>query len=191
MNKLHQPQKKILLSWLKELEPEYFLKLVIMFKNVVQDYLLIYPEPENFVLGAIKALSVLSHANESNTFSIIPIEEFYARKLYAKLNFKDEFRKWKQTWEKQTFAKFAIFNYPFLFDPISKTRIMHIDAMVKMAKEYEETCVSKAFVMQAKRLFDSPEAMDDMEKELKSSTNPFFVLEIRRQHLVVDAMAQV
>lgn len=43
-------------------------------------------------------------------------------------------------------GEFSFFNYPFLFDPIAKNRILHIDAMVQMSQGYEVIKNSNHFV---------------------------------------------
>ena len=82
-------------------------------------------------------------------------------------------------------------NYPFLFDPVAKTRIMHIDAMVKMSLEYEDAYVNQALVLHAKRFLEDSQVMKNFELEMKDSSNPYVVLEVRRDNLVKDVLDQV
>jgi ubiquitin-protein ligase E3 A len=122
---------------------------------------------------------------------VIPIHSFYNSTINTKLNFKEEYKHWRKTLNSQKITEFSYFNYPFLFSPVSKTRILHIDAMVQMSQEFEDAVVHQAIVIHAQRfLHDSPSVVN-LEKGLKGATNPFFVLEVRRQHLVKDVLDQV
>lgn len=86
---------------------------------------------------------------------------------------------------------FCYFNYPFLFDPISKTRIMHIDAMVQMSLEFEDAFVNQALVVHAQRFLPDSSTAANLEKEMKTKTNPYFLLEVRREYLVEDTLVQI
>jgi ubiquitin-protein ligase E3 A len=147
--------------------------------------------PDESFVGAVKTLSMLSHANELNSRPIIPIQQFYVTELTANLNFKEEFRKWRKSLESEKIIEFALINFPFLFDPVSKTRIMHIDAWMKMSLKYEDAYVNQTLMFQAQKFLDDSESIQNLESELQKSTNPYFLLEIRRNHLVSDTLDQL
>ncbi|TPX48859.1 hypothetical protein SeMB42_g00833 [Synchytrium endobioticum] len=91
-----------------------------------------------------------------------------------------------------TNAEFCYFDYPMLFDPASKTRILHIDAMVQMSAEFEDAFVNQALVLHTQRfLQDSTSTDSSREPGLKQATNPYLVLEVRRERLVQDALDQI
>ncbi|KAI9218847.1 hypothetical protein BC828DRAFT_350006, partial [Blastocladiella britannica] len=78
------------------------------------------------------------------------------------------------------------------FDPSAKTRILHIDAMVQMSQEYEDACVSQALVAHTQKMLLADAARStQLELSLRHVTNPYLVLEVGRQNLVDDVMAQV
>ncbi|KAJ3092692.1 hypothetical protein HK102_004154 [Quaeritorhiza haematococci] len=86
---------------------------------------------------------------------------------------------------------FSYFNYPFLFDPVAKTRIMHIDAMVQMSQEFEDAFVHQALVIHAQRFLQDSPSVTNLENELRQATNPYLVLEVRRERLVQDVLDQI
>jgi hypothetical protein len=176
---------------------QYFIDIfqtlpTIVFKSLlvhIQEYFLKFTFPVQEIqpafLGCIKLLSTLSHCDK------LPLSEFYLPEIYPKLQFKDEFRKWKKSLENPKVSEFSIFNYPFLFDPISKTRIIHIDALVKMSKQYEQACVSQALVLHATKFLDSKDSIKEFEKLLKEESNPYLMLEIRRGFMIEDLITQL
>ncbi|KAJ3358207.1 hypothetical protein HDU91_005277 [Kappamyces sp. JEL0680] len=191
MGKIRSRSNAVLVEWFSKLDPHNLTVMIQIFKS----YILALGPPagkpeENFV-GAVKALSLLSSANEYGSLPLVPISEFYISDRGFRLNFKDEFRRWKRSLEAPQITEFALFNYPFLFDPVAKARIMHIDAMVKMSLEYEDACVNQALVMHAQRFLDDSDALKTMEEGMKESTNPYLVLEVRRTQLVADVLAQI
>jgi Amino-terminal Zinc-binding domain of ubiquitin ligase E3A len=191
LGKIRSQTNTILISWFSKVSPQIFLQILSVFKKYVAATAPPPTADEGFI-GAIKTMSLLSHANEYKSHSpLIPFSEFYVLELGTKLNFKDEFRKWKKTFESSIVTEFAFFNYPFLFDPVAKTRIMHIDAMVKMSLEYEDAYVNQALVLHAKRFLEGSEVMKNFELEMKDSSNPYVVLEVRRNNLVKDVLDQV
>ncbi|KAJ3321208.1 hypothetical protein HDV06_004551 [Boothiomyces sp. JEL0866] len=183
--KLKSQPRLTLMNWFAKLAEKEFHQTVNIFKHFICNTTL----NEDGFIGGVKMLSMLSHSNDMETQKIPP-SEFYALDLYSKLNFKEEYKKWKKSLEQTVITEFAIFNYPFLFDPVAKNRIMHIDAMVKMTHEYEDACVNQALVVHAQKFLDDSALLETMETEMKESINPYFILEIRRTHLITDVLDQ-
>ncbi|KAI9029555.1 hypothetical protein CLU79DRAFT_734604 [Phycomyces nitens] len=87
---------------------------------------------------------------------------------------------------------FSWFNYPFLFPPSVKRKILHMDAMSQMSLEYEDACVNHTLVVHAQRLLsDAPRMVRNLEANLRTATYPYLLLEIRRISFVQDAWDQV
>jgi ubiquitin-protein ligase E3 A len=187
-NRIRSKSKSILVQWLSMLDFELFSRMVSMFKELLIG--LGMKVNESFI-GTVKILSLLSHSNELCGTPIVPLTSFYVPELTSALNIKDEYRKWRRSLESGTVTDFALINYPFLFDPVSKTRIMHIDAWVKMSLKYEDAYVNQTLVFQAQKFIDDPDKMETLELELQNSTNPYFLLNIRRSNLVEDTMDQL
>ncbi|KAI8994311.1 hypothetical protein BC832DRAFT_569636, partial [Gaertneriomyces semiglobifer] len=191
--------RKILIKWFARYEPSRFAKVVQLFQQYLVDHFYPSPKPDNALVGSVKALQVLCAANElSESEAKIPLSAFYNEPLCRRLNFKEEYKIWKRVRDPSTtddaqavIPEFTFFNYPFLFHPIAKTRIMRIDAMVQMSLEFEDAFVHQALVVHAQRFLPSSPSVTRLERELKHATNPFLVLEVRREHLVEDVLAQV
>ncbi|KAI9335991.1 hypothetical protein BDR26DRAFT_865506 [Obelidium mucronatum] len=161
--------------------------------------------PDEILVQCIQTLSFFNRANNvAKPRPIVPINTFYNDTLASKLNFKEEYRIWKDgassshTQQKKPGTtspkkpEFSYLNYPFLFDPVSKTRIMHIDAMAQMSLEYEEAVVHQAIVIHAQRFLQADSGtVKVLEEGLRGQTNPYLVLELRRQHLVKDVLDQI
>ncbi|KAJ3126231.1 hypothetical protein HK101_005786, partial [Irineochytrium annulatum] len=164
--------------------------LAALFHGYISDHFYTTAKPDESLICAVKVLSMLYHANEFSPLPC-PISIFYNETLNRKLNFKEEYKVWKKTLEAKTITDFSFFNYPFLFDPVAKTRILHIDAMVQMSQEFEDAVVHQAIVIHAQRFLQDSPSVTSLEQELKGATNPFLVLEVRRQHLVKDVLDQI
>jgi len=74
---------------------------------------------------------------------------------------------------------------------VSKTRILHIDAMVQMSQEFEDAFVNHALVIHAQHFLQDSSSISNLEDNLKDVTCPYLVLEVRRDHLVEDVLNQV
>ncbi|KAI8803773.1 hypothetical protein BJ742DRAFT_485418 [Cladochytrium replicatum] len=162
--------------------------------------------PDEALLGAVKALGLLYQAN-LRAAGRVPISQFYSETLSRRLNFKEEYKIWKRSFadssegssigiskhvnSEQSQADISFFDFPFLFEPVAKTRILHIDAMVQMSAEYEEAFVHQALVIHAARfLYDSP-SVTQLGESLKTALNPYLVLSVRRHRLVDDVLDQL
>ena len=68
---------------------------------------------------------------------------------------------------------------------------MHIDAVWQMRAEYQNAIVHQALVHQAQKVFEESEKKNSIGDSVKSAMCPFLVLEIRRDHLIGDTLAQI
>ncbi|KAI8912879.1 hypothetical protein BC831DRAFT_189983 [Entophlyctis helioformis] len=201
LGSIRTKSRTVLIRWLSQYDTAGFEKIIRVFQQYVVDH--VYSgssKLDESLIGAVKALSMLSHANESTSRKpITPHTTFQMPNLAQKLNFKEEYRTWRRSMQGSTsngsgtgtVTEFSFFNFPFLLDPIAKTRILHIDARVQMSLVYEDAYVNQALMQHAQRfLVDSPRA-SNLEQEMKQKTNPFLVLEIRRERLVDDVLDQI
>ncbi|KAJ3045187.1 hypothetical protein HDV00_011057 [Rhizophlyctis rosea] len=188
---LRSQSRAVLIDWFSRYDHEGFSRIVSTFQQYIDDHFNPTSRPDDSLISAIKVLSTLYHANERSPTHILPLSSFYNTTLSRKPNFKEEYRIWKRTTDSHQITDFSFFNFPFLFDPVAKSRIMHIDAMVQMSLEFEEAFVHQALVIHAQRfLIDSP-SVEKLEEGLRRQTNPFLVLEIRRDRLVADVLNQI
>lgn len=86
-----------------------------------------------------------------------------------------------------TKTEFFFCDYPFLLDPTTKARIMHIDAAMQMSYEVEDAIAKLSFLGMLKEqslpLF--------IPASIQRTAVPHLILEIRRQELIADTLAQV
>ncbi|XP_077977108.1 ubiquitin-protein ligase E3A-like isoform X2 [Glandiceps talaboti] len=153
------------------------------------------------------ALSILYKANtmmyEEKNQLIVPREEFYSKDLSRRLDYRTEFEKWRDHHLKQNGQDVSLTNgfkdddvsllqFPFLLDPASKVHILHLESVVQMRQEYQDAILHQARVNQAQKYYK--EALDKsahLEDAIKSAMCPFLVLEVRREHLIKDTLAQI
>lgn len=171
-------------------EVNAFKRILKVFQQYLTDHY--YPgpsSPDESLTSTVKILSLFYHANESASPSrLVEISEFYNDALCRKLNFKEEYKTWKKGFIK---PEFSYFSFPFLFDPVAKTRILHIDAMTQMSLEFEDAFVHQALVIHAQRFLHDSASVASFEQGLEKKTNPYLVLEVRRLRLVDDVLDQI
>ncbi|TPX56586.1 hypothetical protein PhCBS80983_g04445 [Powellomyces hirtus] len=186
--------RSIFVQWFSTYDAKGLGDLIRIFQGYLVDHFQRSPQRDEALVASVKALSLLYSANEAaKPEPLVELSTFYTEDLYRKLNFKEEYKTWRKSLENgpSNVSVFSYFNYPFLFDPVTKTRIMHIDAMVQMSLEFEDAFVHQALVVHAQKfLHDSP-SVAQLEENLKGRSNPFLVLEVRRDKLVQDVLEQV
>ncbi len=179
-----------------------------------------HPHPvkaKDRIVDLIETLRLCYDANRVR--QLISCSTFYNDELTKRMNLKEEYRIWKRlqlngvvqrptqsshdmlpSFSTSAFSSnaphptstFTYISAPFLFDPSTKARILRIDAMQQMSEEYEDACVNHTLVMHAQRLLaESPRMVRDLERNLRNATNPYLVLEVRREKLVEDAMEEI
>ncbi|KAI3656141.1 hypothetical protein MP638_004111 [Amoeboaphelidium occidentale] len=116
--------------------------------------------------------------------------------------------------------RFSLLNYPFLLDPVTKTRLIRIEAISWMSTEFEEAFVRQGFLGTLKRVVEgvqvnatsvqqslSPnsstsgnqaglaaaaeETLDRLENAYSNHTNPYLVLEVNRNNLISSTLQQI
>jgi ubiquitin-protein ligase E3 A len=120
--------------------PEGLERLVVLAQLYLHHHILPSDKAEAVLVGTVRFLKCLALANEYNHAPLLPIITFYCAALSKALAFKDEYRHWRRLAaqrERPGSSRsppipgrergFAFFDYPFLFDPVAKSRIMHID----------------------------------------------------------------
>jgi ubiquitin-protein ligase E3 A len=157
-----------------------------MFREFVLSHCYPGPQNDNSVNCALKLMKMLFESNQIS--KNISISEFYIPEISQNLDFKREYKCWKDS---KSASKFSFFKYPFIFDPIAKTRIMHIDALFQMSGEFEEAYVSQALVFHAQKFLEHNEQLSGLEEKMQTAANTFLVLEIRRHSMIEDTIEQL
>jgi hypothetical protein len=193
ITRLKKSAKAALVQLLATFPPQNFLFVVQNSQLYLSTHFYSFPRPDEGIIANIRFLGLCYSANELG--NLISFDQFYNPVLGLKLLFKEEYRIWKRLLDLNQDGlanEFSYFNYPFLFDPISKARIMHIDAMVQMAQEYEDVCFSQALVVHTQQmLVADSQRSSELEHQLRHMTNPYLVMEVSRTNLVEDAFSQL
>ncbi|XP_065837402.1 probable E3 ubiquitin-protein ligase HECTD2 isoform X2 [Oscarella lobularis] len=179
-------------------DTDRFLRLVGIFEDHLGS--LVYPKQrsESHLIHPVEVLAILYNANEEafhrRRECVVPFTAFYNEALSKKLDIKYEYKAWdsykKEVKKKRkSFGDFHLFDYPFLFNPTSKIKILHIDAVTQMKGEYEDALVQQAALYQAQSILDS--SGQSGIRDVQAVTSPFLVLDIRRDHIVEDSLARL
>jgi hypothetical protein len=178
-----------LIQWLSQYPSDQLNHVLVSFKSFLTCYFFPGPKRDPAMIASVKMLGMVFEANKKRSMeNRIPLSEFYMSDFATKLNFKAEYQLWISDSLKYPFS---FFDYPFLFDPIAKTRILRLDALYQMAVEFEQACISQSIVSQVGKFVEDSEAMNNLESKIKRLANTFLVLEIRRNHLIEDTIAQL
>ncbi|KAL1922956.1 uncharacterized protein VTP21DRAFT_9332 [Calcarisporiella thermophila] len=159
----------------------------------IQDYLTrrfrtsLSVKPDAATIAVVQALSLLNDANSRH--SRLPVESFYNDTVCKKLDIKLAYKAWRQ--RHQGGGEFSFFDYGFLLDPGAKSLVLRIDAMVQMSHEYEDACVNQTLMLHTPRLLPESPLLSSLEQDLFEVSCPYFVLNVRRESLVRDALTQI
>ena len=172
----------LLEEWLSVYSAERLSEIIHVFKDYLSHSFFPGPKPDASVFDCMNILKIFFKINLVS--NLVDISEFYCASLCQKLHFKAEFKAWKSNIK-------SYFDYPFLFDPISKTRIMRLDGLYQMSEEFEQAYVSQSLIVQAQKFLQDSDSVTDLEKKLVKAANPFLVLEIKRDQLIADTISQL
>lgn len=89
--------------------------------------------------------------------------------------------------------KRSYLEWPFLFSPAVKMRLVRIAAVTHMSQAFQVAFVHNAWVFQAEKMLDHDAGHTEREKPclVRQATNPYLVLEVRRENVLGDALAQL
>lgn len=188
LGSLRSKPRGVMGEWLSQYPQEQFKRLVRIFKRFLANHFFPGPKPDEAVVYSVKILSMLCHANEKHSPPLVPVDDFYVPELCSGLQFKEEYKNWTENTSGETFS---YFNFPFLFDPSSKARIIKLDAIHEMSHQFEQAYVSQALISHAQKFLEDSSHLSDLEKHMKSAANPFLVLELHRETLLQDTIEQL
>eukprot|EP00127_Corallochytrium_limacisporum_P006979 Clim_evm33s239 gene=Clim_evmTU33s239 len=208
--------KKTVCEWLAQYEEHHFTRLVNLFQKFLTLHVHPHERPDRIVTACLSVLEMLVEVNQIGIRSgrehgdgargIATRDIFYNDHLARKLDFKFEYYIWQKILHPEVKSRdikvenlaknlathpMSFFNYPFLFDPAHKTKILHIDAVVQMAEVFEDAFVNHAWVVHAQKLLEDNAERRSIQGVLRSATCPYLVLEIRRDSIMADTMSQL
>ncbi|KAJ3340617.1 hypothetical protein HDU93_006732 [Gonapodya sp. JEL0774] len=202
---LRSAVKVDLVRWFSKYDESGLDRIVKAFQAFVSDNFSQNLQSNDAVVSAVKTLQLFYHANESAIPRPLPLSAFY-NSAVAELNFKEEYRTWRRILDARATGAtlgaggsggaggeraFSWFSYPFLFDAVSKTKVIRIDSMVQMSVEFEDAFVNHALVIHAQRFFQDSPSVTGLEDRLREHVMPYLVLEVRREKLVADVLLQI
>ncbi|KAJ1966594.1 hypothetical protein IWQ62_002370 [Dispira parvispora] len=97
-------------------------------------------------------------------YQLVPLTMFYSEAINENLEIKDDFPKFKHK------EGFSFCNFPFVLNPAMKSDILKIESVISMRQELQDSFFRAMFV---------------------GVNSPYLILEIRRDHIVRDAMCQL
>ncbi|XP_030851223.1 probable E3 ubiquitin-protein ligase HERC4 isoform X2 [Strongylocentrotus purpuratus] len=150
------------------------------------------------------AMQILYKANQIRlehdaSKGLAQLEDFYCHQLSRDLDYQTEYHRWQlkaglplQSPRDEFSPVPSLLDFPFLLDPASKVHVLHLDAVVQMRKEYQVAILHQARVNQAQKyLTDGRRFTPNLKDSIKAAMCPFLVLEVRRDYLISDTLAQI
>ncbi|ORY03884.1 HECT-domain-containing protein [Basidiobolus meristosporus CBS 931.73] len=147
---------------------EFFQHYVSVFQQFITMRLLlradesITPNKNEAVMKATKCLEILCVLNEEKQF--VSFTEFYNDAVNEQIEIKEDFPRYK------TKDGFSFCNYAFILNPATKSDILKVESMVQMRHELQDAFFRALFI---------------------GVNSPYLVLEIRRSHIIRDALFQL
>eukprot|EP00195_Chlamydomonas_chlamydogama_P006855 CAMPEP_0202911740 /NCGR_PEP_ID=MMETSP1392-20130828/55763_1 /ASSEMBLY_ACC=CAM_ASM_000868 /TAXON_ID=225041 /ORGANISM="Chlamydomonas chlamydogama, Strain SAG 11-48b" /LENGTH=556 /DNA_ID=CAMNT_0049602365 /DNA_START=33 /DNA_END=1703 /DNA_ORIENTATION=- len=122
------------------------------------------------VEDATRALGMLCQANDRSR--VLPYSEFYNDAVNNEdFNIKEDFRRWRASYKRD----FSFCEYPYVFDPSSKARILQLENQMEQLNELQDALF--------RGLFTAGSTLE---------VCPFLVLKVRRGgYLVHDTLVQI
>ena len=213
--------KVLAAKWLSLRPAEVLTEMAGSMQMMLTQQVKLYNGLHGASLHTVQVLQVLHDANEASALRpglsgatrSVELDVFYSSALTDKLDFKNEYQIWKkkndqqqQQQQQQQPTKATQQHTPsngggstmddtasplefgFLFGPACKARVLRIDAVVQMSQKFQDACVNQAWVLQAQKMMSES---SDVKPVLREAINPYLMLEVRREHLIEDTLAQI
>ncbi|KXJ25787.1 uncharacterized protein LOC110243883, partial [Exaiptasia diaphana] len=199
LNKLPQDTRSALVLILSRYSSHGFNCLIQVFHTFFGKHIHPSQTTEPHLIEICKVMAIFHDAFQTATSELsnphhdLSESLFYSDDLSKKVDFKKEYEAWQAIKSNSDVCEdeMSLLEFPFLFDPASKVRVMHIDAVWQMRAEYQNAIVHQARVQQAQKIFDRAEKSNKFNDAVKAATCPFLVLSIRRDYIIRDTMTQI
>ncbi|EFJ08655.1 hypothetical protein SELMODRAFT_447965 [Selaginella moellendorffii] len=154
-----------LFSALKEYDGKQLERLVVVIQQFITIQLYEFQQVNTMVVSGVEILGFIYSVNESSLR--IGHSAFYNDAVNNDdFNLKDDFSRWVDPTRQQ----FSFCQYPFVFDPSSKSKILQMDSIFQMTEEFEDAILRSVFI---------------------GMTCPYLILRVRRDFLVRDTIVQI
>jgi len=156
------------MQWLSSLTVQIFQQLLGVFQQFITLRIILPPfvpslNSDDFIIAATRTIHLLYIVNEEKRF--VSYTEFYNDLINERLELKEDFPNWKSE------SGFSFCNYPFILDPVVKSKILRIESVVQMRQQREEAFRSLFMGL-------GPQV-------------PVLGVKIRRDHLIEDTLAEL
>uniref|UniRef100_A0A670Z371 HECT and RLD domain containing E3 ubiquitin protein ligase 3 n=1 Tax=Pseudonaja textilis TaxID=8673 RepID=A0A670Z371_PSETE len=175
---LEKNPSKVLENWWSQVCPEYFLRLVDLYKDAVL-YLLNGKKTlqvpvlySNYITAALKLLEKLHKVNQKANH--IEYDKFYIPEISNLIDIQEDYLMW---FLHEARDSVTLCSYPFIFDAQAKTKMLQTDAKLQMQVAISGANLQNVFMF--------------LTLEPLLARSPFLVLHVRRSNLVGDALREL
>ncbi|XP_073494150.1 probable E3 ubiquitin-protein ligase HERC3 isoform X1 [Phyllobates terribilis] len=178
---------KVLDNWWSRIYPNYFFRLIDLYKGAVvyllngRKTLLIPVLFTSYITAALRLLEKLHKVNVKA--QLVEHDKFYIPEISSLVNIQEDYLMW---FLNQAGLKVAptiiqdsvtICSYPFVFDAQAKTKMLQADAELQMQVAVNGANLQNVFTL--------------LSLEPMLAKNPYLVLHVRRTSLVSDALREL
>lgn len=174
--------RKIISGWYATTSPDYFERLVDVFKDVVKYFLhfelakiqlsstkqLLF---ENNLYIALNMLSLLYHINHQQRTDKVPYETFHVPEISDYFEIRQDYISWCTDMNP---SSFYLCNYPFLFDASAKHLLLQTDQALQMNTAMNNAMQTNNFLS----FFGVP-------------ANIYILLNVTRENIVADTIREL
>ncbi|PIK41851.1 putative E3 ubiquitin-protein ligase HERC4 [Apostichopus japonicus] len=186
LSKLQAVACKVLMAWWSRCQPRHFRRVVKVYQRCIVEQLKTKAERnEDDFIVAMQVLQQLNTVNNDN-HEIIPFNFFYINELSDLLDLREHFIIWFQKTRGQdafspqlVLKPFTFCDFPFVFDVLTKSHMLHVDALIQMQLAMEKVQHSNLMQLLAGQASDI------------ISEVPWLVLEIDRRNIVASTIQQL
>ncbi|KAM8940138.1 putative E3 ubiquitin-protein ligase HERC3 [Pelodytes ibericus] len=178
---------KVLDNWWSQVSPNYFFKLVDLYKGAVvyllngKKTLLIPVLFTSYITAALRLLEKLHKVNVKVRH--VEHDKFYIPEISALVDIQEDYLMWflneagLKVRPSVTQDSVTLCAYPFVFDAQAKTKMLQTDAELQMQVAINGANLQNVFML--------------LTLEPMLAKNPFLVLHVRRTSLVADALREL
>ncbi|KAG0175295.1 putative E3 ubiquitin-protein ligase HTD2 [Apophysomyces sp. BC1034] len=142
-----------------------FEHILLLFQQLIRDLVTrseMSPNSNPSIIDATRCLAMMYRLNERRHY--VSYTEFYNDELNERLEIKEDFPNFKDH------KGFSFCDYPFILNPAIKADILKIESVFQMRHELQDAFFRALF---------------------QGVNSPYLVLEIRRDHIISDALQQL
>ncbi|KAG8593238.1 hypothetical protein GDO81_000769 [Engystomops pustulosus] len=170
---------KVLDNWWSQVCPEYFFRLIDLYKGAVvyllngRKTLLIPVLFTSYITAALRLLEKMHKVNVK--VQHVDHDKFYIPEISSLVDIQEDYLMWFLN--QAGLDSVTICSYPFVFDAQAKTKMLQTDAELQMQVAINGANLQNVFML--------------LSLEPMLAKNPYLVLHVRRTSLVADALREL